>query len=111
MTDLPYSAAADRNRQPILDALRQILGPRGTALEIASGTGQHVAFFAGALKGWNWQPTEAEPGLLPAIAHRSAQAGLTNVRAPLLLDVMVSPWPSPSAPFPHPFDAVYCANM
>lgn len=111
MTDLPYSVAADRNKEPILAALVQILGPRGTALEIASGTGQHVAFFASALKGWDWQPTEAEPGLLPAIAQRSAQAGLANVRAPLVLDVMASPWPSPSAPFPHPFDAVYCANM
>jgi SAM-dependent methyltransferase len=111
MPDLPYSAAADRNKEPILAVLRQLLGASGTALEIASGTGQHAAFFASVLEGWDWQPTEADPQLLPAIALRVAQAGLTNVRPPLLLDVMAPQWPSASAPFPHRFDAVYCANM
>jgi hypothetical protein len=111
MSDLPHSAAADRNREPILDVLRRILGPHGTALEIASGTGQHAAWFAAALTGWIWQPTEADAGLLPVIASRVAQAGLANVRPPLLLDVTAPQWPSQSAPFAERFDAIYCANM
>ena len=44
-----YSLAADRNKHPILDVLRETLPDQGTALEIASGTGQHVAWFAAHL--------------------------------------------------------------
>src|SRR3954468_8764352 len=55
MADLPASAAAERNKQPILDVLRRVLGARGAALEIASGTGQHAAWFATALGQWDWQ--------------------------------------------------------
>ena len=111
MTDLPYSTAAERNKQPILDALRDLLGERGTALEIASGTGQHAVWFAAALADWVWQPTDADAGALPAIAARIAQSGLLNFRPPVLLDVMSTPWPDADAPFAERFDAIFCANM
>jgi hypothetical protein len=109
MADLPASAAADRNKQPILDVLRRVLGPRGAALEIASGTGQHAAWFAAALGQWNWQPSDADPGMLPAMAARVAQSGLANLRPPLRLDVMSSRWLPQDAD--RRFDAIYCANM
>jgi hypothetical protein len=108
---LPNSPAADRNKQPILEVLRQALPARGLALEIASGTGQHVAWFGAAMRSWIWQPTDADPEALEGIAARTAQAGLTNVRAPLLLDVTAPRWPASGPPFHEPFDAVYCANM
>ena len=106
-----HSAAADRNKQPILEVLQRVLGARGTALEIASGTGQHAAWFAAALPNWTWQPSEADAELLPAIAARIAQVGLANVLPPLLLDVMAPQWPSQGAAFAERFDAIYCANM
>jgi SAM-dependent methyltransferase len=107
MSELPHSPAADRNREPILAVLRGVIGERGTALEIAAGTGQHAAFFAAALPQWTWQPTDADPAMLPAIAARIARARLPNVLAPLALDVTASAWPA----FAKPFDAIYCANM
>ncbi|GAB3771099.1 DUF938 domain-containing protein [Ramlibacter monticola] len=109
--DLPHSPAADRNKEPILQVLRGLLPERGRALEIASGTGQHVAWFAAALPGWSWQPSEADGAMLPAIAGRIAESGLANVRPPLRLDVMAPQWPSAADPFREPFDAIYCANM
>lgn len=111
--DIPpaHSPAAERNRQPILDVLQQVLPARGLALEIASGTGQHVAWFGAAMRSWIWQPTDADPQSLPAIAAWTAQAQLTNVRAPLVLDVMAAQWPASAPAFAEPFDAVYCANM
>jgi hypothetical protein len=111
MSTLPHSPAADRNKQPILDVLREVLPAHGKALEIASGTGQHVAWFAAALPGWTWQPTDADEDALPAIAAWTSQAGLANVRPPLLLDVMAPQWPAQGPAFTEPFDAVYCANM
>jgi hypothetical protein len=103
MADLPASAAAERNKQPILDVLRRVLGARGAALEIASGTGQHAAWFATALGQWDWQPSDADAGLLPVIAERVARSGLPNLRPPLLLDVMSAPWRS-AAPSNLAFD-------
>ncbi|HYD76631.1 DUF938 domain-containing protein [Ramlibacter sp.] len=108
---LPSSPAADRNKEPILAVLRRILGGHGAALEIASGTGQHAAWFAAALPGWRWQPTEADAALLPVIEARVAKAGLANVLPPVHLDVMAPQWPSPDAPFAQRFDAIFCANL
>ena len=102
-----FSPAADRNKQHILDTLRNILPPHGNALEIASGTGQHVAWFAAGLAQWLWQPTDAMPTALASIAAWAAEQGLPNVRPPLVLDVMAAQWLPGSA---H-FDLIYCANM
>ncbi len=108
---LPHSTAAERNKQPILDVLRTVLPAQGTALEIASGTGQHVTWFAAALPRWTWQPTDAEASLFTAISERIAQEGLANVRSPMLLDVTAPRWPSRDAEFEQHFDALFCANM
>jgi hypothetical protein len=107
LPDLPHSTAADRNKEPILAHLRVILGPRGAALEIASGTGQHAAWFAAALPGWTWQPTDADPAMLQVTSQRVARSGLPNLMPPLQLDVMASAWPRLTLQF----DAIYCANM
>jgi hypothetical protein len=111
MISTALSSAADRNKQPILDVLRTVLPGHGTALEIAAGTGQHAAWFAAALPGWTWQPTDADAGALPSIAALAEQAGLANVRSPLWLDVLAPQWPAQGPAFAQPFDAIYCANM
>jgi methylase of polypeptide subunit release factors len=80
---LPFSPAAERNKQPILDRLRTLLPVSGVALEIASGTGQHAIWFAAGLPDWSWQPTDFEAGALPVIAARVAHARLGNVHPPL----------------------------
>jgi SAM-dependent methyltransferase len=98
-----FSPAAERNKQPILEVLKRVLPPRGLALEIASGTGQHVAHFAAGMPDWTWQPSDSDRAALASIAAWCA--ALANVRAPLLLDVMSAPWPMTTV------DAIYCANM
>ena len=106
-----YSPAADRNREPILQALRLILPLQGLALEIASGTGQHVAHFAAGLPGWEWQPSDAQADAFDSIAGWCAQMGAGRVKPPIRLNVMASPWPGDNSPFAQQFDAIYCANM
>jgi SAM-dependent methyltransferase len=103
--DLPFSPAADRNKQPILERLQSLLPAHAQVLEVASGTGQHAAHFAAAQPGWQWQPTDYEAQALPAIAARCAS--WPQVRPPMRLDVLQQPWPFE----PHAFDALYCANM
>jgi Protein of unknown function (DUF938) len=99
------SPAAERNKQPILERLTPIL-PRGaTVLEIASGTGQHVTYFAAALPDLTWQPSEPDPELLQSVRHRLAAAPLTNVLEPVRLDVTQGVWPVGAV------DAVLCSNM
>ncbi len=105
MASLAISAAAERNKQPILDLLRTLLPPTGRALEIASGTGQHLSWFAQHLPQWTWQPTDAKDELFADIQARVAEAGLSNVSAPQRLDVL-QPWPVRG-----PYELVYCANM
>ena len=68
-----FSPAADRNKQPILTMLRQVLPDAGNALEIASGTGQHAAWFAAGLPRWTWQPTDLQHTALDSIAGWVAQ--------------------------------------
>ena len=107
MPPADFSTAAERNKQPIFDVLRQALPVQGHALEIASGTGQHVAWFARHLPQWTWQPSDADPRALDSIAAHTIRQGLGNVHPPVLLDVMAPGW----FPAHTRFDLVYCANM
>lgn len=113
MTALPHSPAAERNQAPILAVLRTLLAPHGRALEIASGTGQHVAHFAAALPDWHWQPSDWTAELFGAIATRCA--ALPNVAPPRRIDVRDARWPSEGAAFDEAFtggfDLIFCANL
>ena len=100
-----HSPAAERNREAIAAELRRLLPVRGLALEIASGTGQHAAYFATALPGWQWQPSDADAGSLASIS--ALCAGLVSVLPPLHLDVMVDCWLG----VPAAVDALLCANL
>ena len=75
------------------------------ALEVASGTGQHVAALSAALPGLEWQPSEvSEDAFADIIAHAGGRA---NVRAPMLLDAAAT-WP---AAVGTGLAAVLCVNL
>jgi SAM-dependent methyltransferase len=94
-----------RNRQPILDVLRRVLPPQGLVLEVASGSGEHAAYFAKELPLLSWQPTDPDAEALASIAAHRAAAGAANLLPPLQLDVTAQPWPVAHA------DAILCNNM
>ena len=104
--ELLTSPAAERNKDPILTVLESVLPVSGSVLEIASGSGQHVCFFAAALPGIRWQPSEPDAPHREAIASRIRESGLRNVEAPLALDVHEPRWPVDTT-----YDAVLCINM
>lgn len=99
----PFSAACERNREPILAVLREAFADRRDVLEIGSGTGQHAAHFAAQMPWLRWQTSDREENL-PGIRAWLAEADLPNTPAPLCLDVAQTPWPVPTC------DAVFSAN-
>jgi SAM-dependent methyltransferase len=100
-----HAQAPERNREPLLAVLREVLPASGTVLEVASGTGQHAVFFARAFPGLLWQPTDLEPESLDSIAAWRAEESLPNLLPPLPLDASSDTWPVDSA------DAVLNVNM
>lgn len=100
-----HAPAALRNREAILQVLRAHLPPRGVVLEVASGTGEHAAFFAPALAPLIWQPSDPDPELRRSIAAHAAEAACETLHSPLDLDATAETWPIQAA------DAVVCCNM
>jgi hypothetical protein len=100
-----YRPHVPRNRDAILDVLRRVLPQSGLVLEIASGSGEHAAYFAKALPSLAWQPSDPEADALASIVAHRGDTGLANLHAPLRLDVTAAAWPVQRA------DAVICCNM
>ena len=89
--------AALRNREPIAEVLGNWLPESGLVLEIASGTGEHAAFFAERFPGLEWQPSDVDEGALDSIRAWRSRAALPNLREPVRLDASQSDWPIESA--------------
>lgn len=98
-----HAPATLRNREAIAGVLAEVLPKFGTVLEIASGSGEHCAFFAERFTALRWQPSDPEPSALASIAAWCA--GLGNVAPPLAIDAAASDWPVGRA------DALLCINM
>jgi hypothetical protein len=100
-----HAPAAVRNRQPILDVLRQHLPDEGLVLEVASGSGEHVMHFAAALPNLVFQPSDPDGAARASIDDWARTTGLGNVRPAVALDAQSKAWPVERA------DAVLCSNM
>ncbi len=98
--------AALRNRAAILEVISPHLPPGGLVLELASGTGEHALFFAGARPDVTFQPTDCDVSARASIDAYAEEAGLANLRPALFLDAtQPDTWPLERA------DGVLCINM
>ncbi len=101
-----YAPATARNREPILAVLQRHLPAQGLVLEIASGTGEHITFFAQSFgPELVFQPTDPDQAARESIDAWTAALGVTNVRPAIELDAASADWPVASA------DAVVAINM
>ena len=97
--------AALRNREPIAEVLADWLPDRGLVLEVASGTGEHAAYFARRFPHLEWQPSDIHPDALGSIEAHRRETALANLRSPVVIDASASDWPIDRA------DAVLSINM
>jgi cyclopropane fatty-acyl-phospholipid synthase-like methyltransferase len=99
----PYSEACERNKDPILEVLREAFADRCKVLEIGGGTGQHAAHFARHLAHLTWQTSDIAEHL-SGIQQWIDEAALPNLPAAMALDINQASWPQIDA------DAIFTAN-
>jgi len=84
--------SAVRNDEHIVELVRNTAIKSGNALEIASGTGQHVVKLAAALPLLDWQPSDVDETRIKSIRCWSDDHHLTNLKPPCLLDATEEGW-------------------
>lgn len=101
-----HAPAALRNREALLPVLHRHLPAAGTVLEIASGSGEHAAFFAPRLDASiTWQPSDLDAAAAASIDAHAGDSGCARIAPALILDVCAAAWPIDTAA------AIFCANM
>lgn len=90
--DRLFAPSAVRNFQAIRDVLARHLPATGKALEIASGTGEHITRLGQQFPQLTWQPTDIVDSRINSIAAWQATEGSVNVLAPLILDATAPVW-------------------
>lgn len=100
-----FAPATQRNRDPIVAVLRDVLPLSGNVLEIASGTGEHIVHFAAYFPRLRWHPSDFDPAGLTSISAWIAESRLPNIAPPVQLDAAQTQWPV------EQMDAIVCINM
>ena len=101
----PYSAACERNQEPIFQVIKPYLENAKTVLEVGSGTAQHVVFFASKFPQLVWQTADRLEYHAGIHAQLDA-ANVNNVLLPIELDVNHSDWNTDG----KKYDVVFSAN-
>ena len=87
-----YAPSVERNSLPIVKAIQRIAPKSGQALEIASGTGQHIVKLASSLPNLFWLPSEVDEERLKSISAWIVAENLSNIKPPLYLDATETGW-------------------
>ncbi|WP_039017214.1 DUF938 domain-containing protein [Halocynthiibacter namhaensis] len=98
--------SAARNMPHIKAVLSDILPEQGNVLELASGTGQHIADFAAQWPGLTWHPSDVSEERHDSVRAWAAQAGLSNLRDVQAFDA-ISGW----GDHPTRYDFIYVVNL
>ncbi|KAL4712720.1 hypothetical protein ACJJTC_008017 [Scirpophaga incertulas] len=107
--------AANRNKEPILQVLKRFIlhqeedEESHLFLEIASGSGQHLAHFAPNFPRVQFQPTEIDESLLGSITYYADSCETKNILPPKQVDICNKL--SNYGFIENSVDYLYCANM
>jgi hypothetical protein len=101
--------AGARNREPILEVFKDLFPERGSVLELASGSGMHINFFASRFKDLYFQPSDFDEAVFGSIKQKRAEYGNGNVGDPINIDLMKpETWPSP---VDRLYDVIFAVNL
>ena len=87
-----FAPSAERNSAPIVNLIKRIAPEPGNALEIASGTGQHIVQLALSLPNIIWSPSDVEGERLKSISAWVENEKLLNIKPPIYLDATETGW-------------------
>jgi hypothetical protein len=93
-----YASSAESNALDICRAIASVASETGDALEIASGTGQHIVTFGLAMPNIHWHPSEIDIRRHASIKAYITDSGLTNISAPLMLNATQKGWQAEITP-------------
>ncbi len=108
------AAAFHRNHAAIWQVLAAFLQQHsGDVVEVGSGTGQHVMYFAEHSPDITWWPSDLNDAHLTSIEAWRAHTGRANVRSPLRIDLTDPGWcpEMTNDTGPKKLRAVFCANV
>lgn len=103
--------AGGRNREPILGVLKEKLPKApGRVLEMASGSGMHINYFAPHFGHLHFHPSDRDQSVFDNIQQLSADHGNDNIADPIHLDLTdPTTWFNPG--MPGSFSAIFCINI
>jgi uncharacterized protein DUF938 len=103
--------AGSRNREPLLGVLKKKLpkGP-GRVLEMASGSGMHINYFAPHFEHLHFHPSDKDQSVFDNIKQLSVDHSNDNIADPVHLDLTdPQTWFNPGSP--GSFSAIFCINI
>lgn len=106
--------AFQRNHEPIWTVLaKHLTDQAGDVIEVGSGTGQHVVYFARHTPDLVWWPSDLNQRHLRSIEAWRTHSGLQNIRSPLRVDLSDPDWCPELKAGQGPKDvaAIFCANV
>jgi AraC-like DNA-binding protein len=103
--------AGNRNREPILGVLKDKLPKNpGRVLELASGSGMHINYFAPHFDHLHFHPTDRDTEVFDNIKKLSIDHSNDNIADPVHLDLTdPETWFNPGEK--SSFDAMFCINI
>lgn len=103
--------AGNRNREPLLGVLKEKL-PKdpGRVLEMASGSGMHINFFAPHFEHLHFHPSDKDTEVFDNIKSLSSEHGNDNIADPVHLD-LTNPETWFNAGTPASFSTIFCINI
>ena len=99
------SPACTKNQAFILEVLKEHIAPKAKILEVASGSGEHAAYFTTHMHGWCWQPSDINGDAIQSIQSYRDESNQNNFLEPLKLSTRDKEWSIGQ------FDAAFCCNM
>lgn len=102
--------SSESNKIPILEVLQKYFDKYldGQVLEIASGTGQHISYFAAHFPRLTFQPSENDTSLFDSIKAYAEETPTKNVKDPIRINI-TDDWATWNVP--NDFDYVININM